>query len=145
MAYTPPDRETFIAIYPAFATVTPEAYTYWSTEAMRRIASFEDCLGDGMNTATMLATAHLLTKAGIGTGADAKINSKGMSGFTSIKSGDLSLSRSEKSASSDEGVDWATTSYGVELWPMLRACVTGPLVSSTGYLPCAIGPFGRYY
>ena len=144
MPYTPPDRADFIAIYPVFAAVTPEAYAYWSSEAMRRIGQFEDCLGDGMNNAVMLATAHLLTKAGIGTGADAKVNAKGMGGFKSIRSGSLSLERSE-SASTSEGGDWSTTSYGVELWPSLRSCVAGPMVSSTGYIPCAIGPFGRYF
>lgn len=144
MPYTPPERTEFIGIYPAFALVSPEAYAHWSTEAVRRIAHFEDCLGEGMNSAAMLAIAHLLTKAGIGMGADAKVNAKGMGGFRSIRSGSLSLERSEDTASS-QGGDWGTTSYGADLWPMIRACVAGPLVSSTGYVPCAIGPFGRYW
>lgn len=139
MAYTPPDRTVFIGIYPAFAAVTPEAYTYWSTEAVRRIAHLEDCLADGMNTAAMLATAHLLTKAGIGTGTDAQMAAEGASGFKSIRSGSLSLERFDRGSAGSEGGDWATTSYGMELWPMLKACLAGPFVSSTGRLPGGCG------
>ncbi|WP_159975872.1 MULTISPECIES: DUF4054 domain-containing protein [unclassified Novosphingobium] len=141
MAYTPPTRTDFIAIYPLFADVTEPAYAHWSTEAVRRIGHLEGCLADGMNTAVMLAIAHLLTKAGIGTGTDAQMAAQGASGFKSMKSGSLSLERFDNAASSSGG-DWATTSYGIELWPMLGSCVAGPIVSSTGTLPC-IAAFGR--
>lgn len=138
MAYTPPDRTVFIGIYPAFAAVSSEAYAYWSTEAVRRIAHLEACLADGMNTAAMLAIAHLLTKAGIGTGTDAQMAAEGASGFKSIRSGSLSLERFDNSGDKAGG-DWGTTSYGAELWPMLKACVAGPFVSSTGRLPGGCG------
>lgn len=143
MPYTPPSKADFIAIYPAFAAVTDTAYAHWSTEAARRIAQFEDCLGDGLEMAGNLAIAHLLTKAGIGTGTDAQMAAEGASGFKSIRSGSLSLERFDNSASSGGG-DWGTTSYGAELWGMIRPCVAGPLVSSTGVLPC-FAPFGRYW
>ncbi len=142
--YTPPSKADFIAIYPAFTAVSDPAYAHWSTEAVRRIAHLEDCLGDGMNTAAMLAIAHLLTKAGIGTGTEAQMAAEGVTGFKSIRSGSLSLERFD-SAGNAGGGDWGTTSYGSELWPMLKACVAGPLVSSTGHLPCSLGPFGRYF
>lgn len=144
MPYTPPDRTEFIGLYPAFSSVTEPAYAHWSTEAVRRIAHFEDCLGEGMNSAALLAIAHLLTKAGIGTGTEAQMAAEGASGFKSIRSGSLSLERFDNSVDKAGG-DWGTTSYGTELWPMIRACVAGPLVSSTGYVPCALGPFGRYW
>ncbi|WP_288803903.1 DUF4054 domain-containing protein [uncultured Novosphingobium sp.] len=143
MPYTPPDKATFVAIYPLFASVSDPAYDHWSAEAARRIAPFEDCLGDGLNSAGMLAIAHLLTKAGIGSGTDAQMAAQGATGFKSIKSGSLSLDRFDSDVST-EGGDWGTTSYGKELWGMIRPCVAGPLVSSTGTLPC-IGPFGRYW
>ena len=143
MPYTLPAKAQFTAIYPLFAAVSDEAYTHWSTEALRRIAHLEDCLGDGMNTAAMLAIAHLLTKAGIGTGTDAQMAAQGASGFKSMRSGSLSLDRFDN-ASGSSGGDWGTTSYGAELWPMLRACVgVGPLVSSTGTLCVAGSPYWR--
>ena len=143
MPYTPPSKADFIAIYPLFSSVSDPAYDHWSAEAARRIAQFEDCLGDGMDAAGMLAIAHLLTKAGIGTGTDAQMAAQGAQGFKSIRSGSLSLERFDN-ASSTEGGDWGTTSYGTELWGMIRPCVAGPLVSSTGALPC-IAAFGRYW
>lgn len=137
MPYTPPTRTDFIGIYPGFAAVTEPAYAHWSTEAVRRIAHLEDCLGDGMNTAAMLAIAHLLTRAGIGTGTEAQMAAEGATGFKSIRSGSLSLERFD-SAVDKAGGDWGTTSFGAELWPMLKACVAGPIVSSMGTLPCFV-------
>lgn len=143
MAYVLPTKAEFTAIYPLFAAVTDPAYTHWSTEALRRIAHLEDCLGDGMNSAAMLAIAHLMTKAGIGTGTDAQMAAQGASGFKSIRSDSLSLDRFDSSGSA-QGGDWGTTSYGAELWPMLRACVGfGPIVSSTGTLCVGSSPYWR--
>lgn len=144
MPYAPPTKDQFIAIYPTFAAVSDPAYDHWSAEAVRRIAHLEDCLGDGMSSAALLAIAHLLTKAGIGSGTEAQMAAEGASGFKSIRSGSLSLERFD-SAKASEGGDWSTTSYGAELWPILKACVVGPIVSSTGYVPCTLGPFGRYW
>ena len=133
MTYTPPPKDDFIAIYPLFATVGDPAYTFWSTQAANAIGHFEDCLGDRMDLAGMLAIAHYLTKAGIGTGTEAQIAAEGASGFKSIRSGSLSLERSDGSTSTSGG-EWGTTSFGQQLWPMLKACVGGPIVSSTGYV-----------
>lgn len=138
MTYTPPSKADFTAIYPAFAAVSDTAYTYWSTEAARRVGKFEDCLGDGIGMAGMLAIAHSLTLAGIGTGTDAQMAAQGATGFKSIKSGSLSLERADSTSAKDAG-EWGATSYGQQLWPMLRACVAGPIVSSTG---CVGGGYG---
>lgn len=143
MPYTLPSKAQFTAIYPAFAAVEDAAYTHWSTEALRRISHLEGCLGDGMNTAAMLAIAHLLTKAGIGTGTDAQMAAQGASGFKSMRSGSLSLERFDN-AVDKAGGDWGTTTYGAELWPMLRACVgVGPIVSSTGSVCVSGSPYSR--
>lgn len=135
MPYTPPMKAEFAAIFPAFGSAPDAAYTFWSTEAANAIGHFEDCLGDRMNLAGMLAIAHFLTKAGIGTGTEAEIAAQGATGFKSIRSGSLSLERADSSASAAGG-DWGTTSFGQQLWPMLKACVGGPIVSSTGTVPC---------
>jgi len=133
MTYTPPPKADFIEIYPSFAAVSDPAYTFWSTQAANAIGHFEDCLGDRMGLAGMLAIAHYLTKAGIGTGTEAQIAAEGASGFKSIRSGSLSLERSDASAIASGG-EWGATSFGQQLWPMLKACVGGPIVSSTGYV-----------
>jgi len=133
MTYIPPAKTDFIAIYPAFAAVSDPAYTFWSTQAANAIGHFEDCLGDRMVLAGMLAIAHYLTKAGIGTGTEAQIAAEGASGFKSIRSGSLSLERADASPSASGG-DWGATSFGQQLWPMLKACVGGPIVSSTGHV-----------
>lgn len=144
MTYTLPTRSEFTAIYPLFAAVTDPAYSHWSTEALRRIAHFEHCLGDGMNSAAMLAIAHLLTKAGIGTGTDAQMAAQGAQGFKSIRSGSLSLERSDTLSSASSMGDWGTTSYGTELWPMLLGCIGfGPVVSGTGTLNVGCSPYWR--
>jgi len=139
MAYAPPTKADFIEIYPLFAAVSDPAYAHWSTEAVRRIVQFEGCLGDGMAAAAMLATAHLLTKAGIGSGTEAEVAAQGASMYKSIRSGSITLDRFDAKTGADGG-DWSATSYGQELWPMLRACIgVGVLVSSSGFVEAGCG------
>lgn len=137
MTYTPPSKADFIAIFPSFAAVTDDAYAFWSAQAALVTGPMEGCLGAQMDLATMLATAHYLTLAGIGTGAESEMAAQGASGFRRIKSGTIELERADDASSSDGG-EWAATSYGQRVWPMLKVCVAGPRVSSTGYLPCAL-------
>lgn len=140
MAYTPPPKADFIAIFPAFAAVTDDAYAFWSAQAALVTGPMEGCLGAQMDLATMLATAHYLALAGIGTGAESEMAAQGASGFRRIKSGTIELERAD-SAGSGDGGEWAATSYGQRVWPMLKICVAGPLVTGTGTIPCA----GGYY
>jgi len=138
MAYTAPDKATFIAIFPAFAAVTDDTYAFWSGQAVLITSPQEACLGERMDLATMLATAHYLAEAGIGTGAESEMAAQGASGFKRIKSGTIELERADSTSASDAGI-WGTTSYGLRLWPMLRACVAGPYVTGTGSIPCSGG------
>lgn len=131
MAYAPPSKATFVAIFPAFAAVSDEAYDFWSAQAALITEPMEACLADRMDLATMLVTAHNLTLSGIGTGTDAQMAAQGASGFTRIKSGTLELERGKNDAAADMG-EWGGTSYGQRAYPMLRACVAGPRVTGTG-------------
>lgn len=133
MAYTAPTKATFVGLFPTFAAVTDAQYTFWSAQAVLVTEPIQDCLGDQMDLATMLATAHHLTQNGIGTGAESVVAAQGATGFKSIKSGTLSLDRGESSSGS--GGDWSTTSYGARLYPLLKSCLGGPLVTPTGTLP----------
>lgn len=104
---------------------------------MRVTEPLQSCLGDSMDLATMLATAHYLCEQGIGTGAESEMAAQGMGGFTRIKSGSLELQRGEGSGGSPG--KWASTSYGARFVELAGGCVSGPGVARTGTLPCYPG------
>lgn len=140
MTYAAPPKATFVALFPAFAAVSDDQYVFWSGQAVLVTVPIEACLGERMDLATMLCTAHYLAESGIGTGAESEMAAQGMGGFKSIKSGSLSLERADSSKTGDMG-SWGTTSYGSRVYPMLSACLAGPRVTGTGTLPC-LGRFG---
>lgn len=92
----------------------------------------ERSMGDGYGTraddAQVFLAAHLMSMAGIGPGAKASE----MAGFTNIKAGSLSLTRSEKAAAGE----YAASPYGVLFW-RLRQSLGGVamMVTGTGVLP----------
>lgn len=139
MAYTPPTLADFIEVFPAFSAVTQTQYDFWVAQAVLVTEPIEGCLGPRMDLATMLATAHYLTEQGLGTGAESEMAAQGASGFRRIKSGTLELERAQQAASDPGMGDWGATNYGTRLFPMLRACLAGPRVTSTGTLPCGTG------
>jgi hypothetical protein len=143
MAYTAPTLDTFTGVFPAFAAATEEQYTFWSAQAVLVTEPLQDCLGDRMDLATMLVTAHYLTEQGIGAGAESEMAAQGMGAFKRIKSGTIDLERADKAESSDAGT-WGATSYGVRAWPMLKACIAGPRVTATGSLPCGAAVYPRF-
>ena len=58
-----------------------------------------------------------------------------------IKSGSIDLERADSATDAAMG-DYGTTSYGQQVYPMLKACLGGPSVTSTGALPCHAWPYG---
>lgn len=142
MAYTPPSKATFIAVFPSFAAVEDEAYAFWSGQAALITERFTDCLGAQINLATMRGTAWYLTDAGIGTGTESEMAAQGASGFKRIKSGTIDLERADKSAV-DIGV-YGSNSYGEQFYSMLKPCVAGPRVTGTGSL-CGYGGYPWAY
>lgn len=134
MPYAPPDISTFRWVFPAFADVAPEQYDFWAAEAARVVNPVQACLGPRADMAAMLATAHFLTQHGLGSDPEA-----GMGGFRRIKSGQLELDRGP--AATGGGGQWAGTSYGERLWPLLRHCLAGPRVTPTGNLSCFHGGY----
>lgn len=127
--YSPPAKSTFVAVFPAFAAVTDAQYTFWSNAAVLVTEPMQECLGDSMDLATMLATAHYLTESGIGTGAESQMAAQGMGGFNRIKSGSVDLERGEGASSGK----WSSTSYGARFLSLASGCVgSGPYVARTG-------------
>ncbi|QEH79940.1 DUF4054 domain-containing protein [Sphingomonas sp. C8-2] len=141
MAYSPPSKATFTGLFPAFAAVTSDQYTFWSARAGRVVDPIQTCLDEDADLACMLLTAHYLTQQGIGTGADAVAAAQGASGYKRIKSGSIDLERADAADSAGMG-DYGTTSYGQRVYPMLKACLAGPRVTDTGVLPCEAWPYG---
>lgn len=137
MAYSAPTKDQFIAIFPAFTAVTDEAYTFWSARAARIVDPLQSCLADDADLAAMLATAHYLSQQGLGTGTDSQLPQ----GIQRIKSGTIEIERAAGSGASMG--DWGGTSYGQQLFPMLKACVGGPRVTGTGSPPCG-GAFNGF-
>ena len=80
----------------------------------------------------MLSAAHLLTLAGLGTGAEASLAQEGLLGFTSIKSGGLTVSRQATGAgpSGSGGEDLKLTTYGQRYLALLRRNRAGPRVAT---------------
>ena len=137
MAYLRPTLEEFVAVFPSFAAVTQAQYDFWVARAERIITG---CFGEDQVYCTMLLTAHYLTLAGIGAGAESEMAAQGASSFTRIKSGTIELERGAPSSSGASMGEYGKSSYGQMLWPFLRACFGGPLVTATGTLGC-VGSF----
>lgn len=131
MAYSAPAKAAFVEVFPAFAAVTDTAYNFWSAQAVLITEPMQACLDQRMDLATMLLTAHYLTLQGIGTGAEAEMAAQGASGFKRLKSGTIEIERGDSSSDASLG-EYSQTAYGHQLWPMLRACIGGPLVTGTG-------------
>lgn len=152
MAYSAPTKDQFIAIFPAFAAVADEAYAFWSARAGRIVEPMQACLGDDADLAAMLLTAHLLTLQGIGTGAEAEMAAQGASGFKRIKSGTIELDRGDAASIGADMGEYGATSYGQQVFPMLKACLAGPRVTGTGAVIGGCGfngfagplPYGRW-
>lgn len=132
MAYAPPDRATFIAIFPAFEDVTDAQYDFWSAQAALITGPLDGCLSPRTDLATMLLTAHYLTQAGIGSGTESVVAAQGASGYKRIKSGTIDLERTDAADVDASMGEYGATSYGRQLFPMLKSCLGGPLVTATG-------------
>lgn len=130
--YTRLTLAQFIAMFPAFATLTQGPYDLYVAKAEKRAAV---CLGDFYQDGVELLTAHLLAKAGIG--VDPGMAMLASTGATSFKSGTFSASISESVASSRARGGYQATPYGQEYAILLRENCGGPRL--VGWLggPCA--------
>lgn len=120
MTYTAPTADQLQAKFPAFAAVADETIEVWIVDANRWVDS--SWMEDDYQSAIMLATCHLMTLAGLGTGADAAANANGLAGYTSIRSAQLSLQRSASGRVDADGVPspWNATGYGIQFYWLLK-------------------------
>ena len=131
MTYVRTSLDAFQALFAAFPAITADQYDYRAALAERVV---DDRFGEDRQHCTMLLTAHELVKAGLGSDAEAVMQSRGLGGFAMIRSGALSLER-EGDADIARMGDFAASRYGRAFWPYLRACTGGPL--ATGAAPVA--------
>lgn len=129
MAYTPPTPAELKSHWPAFAAVDNVVVQYNIDRAMRTVdVSWTE--GD-YATAIELLACHYMTLAGLGTGTEAEINANGMSGFSMIRSGQLTLQRAATSGSDggDVPAEYSGSAYGRQFWFLLRQNKAGPAVA----------------
>lgn len=114
--------QQLVQLFPAFVDVAPAQIDYWIDRAALTTTGWLD------DHATMLLACHLMTINGLGTGTDAELAAKGLTGIRSMKSGTLSLDFGEKSAAN--GYD--ATSYGRQFKPILASHVAGVRLTAPG-------------
>lgn len=122
MAYVAPTVADFKTRYPAFAGVPDATVQKALDEAAQKVD--ETWIEADFPVARMYYAAHVLTLDGLGTHKEASFASLAVSGLTSIKSGNMTVTLSESSvrgetkkrkAGSLEG-----TSYGQRFLELLR-------------------------
>ena len=140
MAYTIPTPAALKAMYPAFAAVPDVTVQAHIDKAARSVDT--SWTETDYSDAIMLLACHNMVLAGLGTGAEAQVNAQGMAGFTTIRSGNLTLQRAATSQGGGSGGDapqpWNGTQYGIEFYWLLRrnkppmAVASGPV--QVGYV-----------
>lgn len=129
MAYTAPDRDDLKARFPKFAAVADDPIDAALADAALVVddtwLSQED-----FTSGRLLYAAHILTLDGFGTGTSAAIASAGLEEFKTIKSGDLTLTRSDESgAAAVSGDILDKTTYGKRFKEVRDRNVGGPIAA----------------
>jgi hypothetical protein len=133
-AALPPDSDDVAALkaaFPAFAAVPGPTVTFWLTRAARVVN--DGWLEEDRTFGRHLLACHLMTEQGLGVGAEAEAFAAGAGGFTTMRSGSLSLTR-DASAHASAGA-YGSTQYGRQFAVLLRQNRGGPRVTDTGSLP----------
>ncbi len=127
MAWTEPTVADVRARFPAFASVPDAAIQPALAEALVQVdATWPDA---ARTSGALLYAAHILTLDGQGGGVEAEIAKAGALGFTSFRSGSLSLDRGTAAGGGGGSSDpLEQTSYGRRFSEMVRARFPGVLV-----------------
>lgn len=127
MAWTEPTATSVRERFPAFANVSDAAIQPALAEALGQVdATWPDA---ARTSGALLYTAHILTLDGQGGGVEAEIAKAGALGFTSFRSGSLSLDRGSAAGGGGGSSDpLEQTSYGRRFLEMVRARFPGVMV-----------------
>lgn len=131
MAYAPITPEDFKAAKPQFTNVPDETVqVYLDLAGLWVDESWPDRL---YQPAVIAITCHLATLDGLGTDAQSKLFKSGRSDFQSIKSGEVTLTRFQKSAADMTYLDWlGQTQCGAFFVQLLRMAKGGPRIAMGG-------------
>jgi hypothetical protein len=126
MPYAAPTATDFKDRFPTFASAADATIA----AALDYAAAVAD---DGWSDAdrrqaVMLKAAHELTLDGVGGGTEAELAATGLLGFSSIRSGGLSLDRGQASSAVSDATGYGQTAYGRRLQALIRSRFVGVLV-----------------
>ena len=118
MPYIVPAPADLVARFPAFAAVPPATLAQALAEAQSRVDT--TWLPADYTIAIMLLSAHTMTLDGLGTGAEAASAAAGTLGYTSLRSGSLSLDRRHPGERGQDTSLLAETTYGRRFLALLK-------------------------
>lgn len=137
MAYALPTSADLILRYPEFEAIDPARIDYWLQDALRFVD--ESWTEEDYPVAIMAMAAHnmwlrgfLATSSSGSSGGTTGGTSPLPLGLTSIRSGALSLSFTEKSANARASGSLEGDPYGAEYLLLLRRNKAGPRVTASG-------------
>lgn len=117
--YVAPTPSWLITLFPPFAAVPTATIQAFINQAMGSVDA--GWIEADYPYGIVYLAAHLMVMSGLGTGAQAEAQSQGMGGFTTIRSGQLTLQRAATSRDAQEAPPpWNTSWYGVQYYWLLR-------------------------
>lgn len=131
MAYTPITPVRFKQLKPQFATVDDViVQSYIDLAQLWVDGSWPERAWEAAQASIV---CHLMTIDGQGTDAQSKLFKSGRSDFQSIKSGEVTLTRFQKSAADMTYLDWLSqTQCGAFFVQLLRMAKGGPRIAMGG-------------
>lgn len=139
MAYTIPTPATLRTKFPAFTAVPDATIQAYIDQAAGMID--QTWLETDYTYGIELYAAHLMVLAGLGTGAQAQAAAEGLLGYSTVRSGQLTLQRAATSQSGG-GVPspYDQTAYGIQFYWLARRNRPPVAVASDG-VPVADGMY----
>lgn len=141
MPHTPVTPSQFKTAKPQFSTVLDATVqTYLDLASLWVDSSWPEKI---YQPAAIAATCHLMTLDGLGTDAESQGQASGSAQFQTIKSGELTLTRYQKSSGGMSYIDWLSrTACGQFFYQLLRMAKGGPRVAMGG-VGCGISPYAK--
>lgn len=141
MAYEPLTPAAFKAAKPQFSEVPdPVVQQYLDLGALFVDQSWPE---SAYQPAWSAITCHLMTLDGLGTGIEGKAYASGLGTFQSVKSGELTLTKYQKTSETTSYSDWlGSTTCGRFFWTLLRMSKGGPRVAMGSGMSC-VSPYAK--
>ena len=126
MAFTVPTADSLKSRFPSFDALDDATIDYALAEAAAQVDDSWLSQAD-FTLGRLLYAAHILTVEGRGTGAEAKV-AGGLAAFKTIKSGALTLTRSDEAEAVGGGIE--TTTFGKRFVRLQGLNRSGPALAN---------------